>query len=315
MQLRKIIVYITLLFIFTSGTLPCRAQAKEIIILINGSRLDTEAPPVITAERTLVPVRSVAEAFNFDVRWDERTKTVLLLKPGKTIEIKISSSIAKINNIETKLDVPAAILSERTYVPLRFIGEALGMEVGWNEPAQTVSINQAPSNPVTLTPIIAPPSATVAQAQEWAKKKRATEAFISLAPLYWEISKDSGVDPAVAYAQAAKETGYGKFGGVVDESFHNPCGLKISSNGSDKDPNAHMRFPDWRTGITAHIDHLALYAGAKGYPKKVTPDPKHFSFIFGRSPSVEELGGKWAPSAEYGKSILTNFLSSMKAIR
>ena len=103
-------------------------------------------------------------------------------------------------------------------------------------------------------------TATAAQAAEWAKKNGATELFISLAETFWKIAQAAGVNPVVAYAQSAKETGYGHFKGVLDASFKNPCGMKTKSGGANNDPNAHQRFSTWEEGIQAQIDHLALYA-------------------------------------------------------
>jgi hypothetical protein len=56
--------------------------------------------------------------------------------------------------------------------------------------------------------------------------------------------------------------------------------------------------------VTAHLDHLALYAGARGYPKRRTPDPRHFAFLHGRARTVQALGGAWAPSRTYGREIV-----------
>ena len=121
------------------------------------------------------------------------------------------------------------------------------------------------SNGVGDINIISQTSITVERAQEWAKSKNATEAFIALAPLYEKYAKKrGGVNWAVAYVQAAKETGYGRFSGVLDESFHNPCGLKNPAGGGDYDPDSHKRFDNWDQGVMAHLDHLALYAGAQG---------------------------------------------------
>lgn len=152
--------------------------------------------------------------------------------------------------------------------------------------------------------ILSTTKVTVEQAQQWAKNSGATPLFIAMAPTYWEKCKAVGVNPAVAYCQFAKETGYGKFGGVLNESFCNPCGLKTTNGGDDNDPNAHKRFNCWADGISAHIDHLALYAGAKGYPKAGTLDPRHFSYLAGKCKTVESLGGSWAPSASYGTDIV-----------
>ncbi len=152
--------------------------------------------------------------------------------------------------------------------------------------------------------IISNTQVTASQAKSWAKSKGATDTFISLADLYWKYaSKCGNVNPGIAYVQAAKETGYGKFGGVIDESYHNPCGMKTSSGGGDYDPNAHQKFNSWDEGVQAHLDHLALYAGAAGYPKSGTYDPRHFATIKGKAPTVNSLGTKWAPSSTYGEEV------------
>jgi hypothetical protein len=152
-------------------------------------------------------------------------------------------------------------------------------------------------------PILGPPSAACGQMLAWAKKNGAAEWLIDAAPVFFSSAEARGVDPAAAYAQSAKETGFGKFGGVVDASFHNPCGLKTAAGGGDGDPSAHMRFAGWPEGIDAQMDHLALYAGAPGYPRQNTADPRHFPWILGAAKTVEALGGKWAPSPSYGKEI------------
>ncbi|MFW2489220.1 N-acetylmuramoyl-L-alanine amidase [Clostridium chromiireducens] len=152
--------------------------------------------------------------------------------------------------------------------------------------------------------IISSTKVTVKQAEEWAKANGATDTFVGLAQLYWKYAPTHGnVNPAIAYVQAAKETGYGKFGGVLDESYKNPCGMKTSVGGSDTDPSAHQRFNTWDEGVQAHVDHLALYAGASGYPRSNTYDPRHFATIKGKAVTVNALGGKWAPSLTYGEEV------------
>ncbi|WP_297424167.1 N-acetylmuramoyl-L-alanine amidase [Clostridium sp.] len=157
---------------------------------------------------------------------------------------------------------------------------------------------------ITDTKIISDTKVTAKQAEEWAKSKGATDTFVGLAELYWNYAPAHGnVNPAIAYVQAAKETGYGNFGGVLDESYHNPCGLKTSSGGADTDPNAHQRFETWDEGVQAHLDHLALYAGASGYPRSDTYDPRQFITIKGNAVTINALSGKWAPSFTYGQEI------------
>lgn len=157
---------------------------------------------------------------------------------------------------------------------------------------------------ITDIKIVSETKVTAKQAEQWAKSKGATDEFINLAKLYWKYSPEHGnVNPAVAYVQAAKETGYGKFGGVINESYHNPCGLKTRTGGSDNDPNVHQKFNTWDEGVQAHLDHLALYAGAAGYPRSDSYDPRDFITIKGTVVTVNALGGKWAPSLTYGEEV------------
>ena len=162
-----------------------------------------------------------------------------------------------------------------------------------------------PDAGVAGTRILGAPQASVQRAQAWARANGATPTFVRLARLYWRLAPPRGVRPEVAYAQSAKETAFGRFGGVLDASFHNPSGLKKTNGGGNYDPHAHRRFATWRQGVIAHLDHLALYAGARGYPKRATPDPRHFSFLRGRARTVQALGGAWAPSASYGEQVLS----------
>jgi N-acetylmuramoyl-L-alanine amidase len=160
-----------------------------------------------------------------------------------------------------------------------------------------------PSTAGAATPILGPEDVSADVAQKWARARGATPTFVRLAAIYWRLAPKRGVRPEVAYVQAAKETNYGRFTGVLDASFHNPCGLKRRAGGGNYDRSAHKRFPTWRAGIAAHLDHIALYAGADGYPRRSTPDPRHFAFLRGRARSVERLGGNWAPSRAYGRDV------------
>ena len=161
------------------------------------------------------------------------------------------------------------------------------------------------------TPIEGRTYTTRATAERWARNEGATSRFVLNARLYWELAPSRGIRPEVAYAQSAKETAHGNFGGVLGPSFRNSCGLKTTAGGDDSDPNAHQRFATWRQGVIACIDHLALYAGAPGYPRAVTPDPRHFSSVYATAPTVESLGGRWAPAGDYGRSIVRDYLNPL----
>ena len=169
--------------------------------------------------------------------------------------------------------------------------------------------------------IISTVDTSLERVEAWARSKNATETFVGLAKLYKKYAElRGGVNWVVAYVQAAKETGYGKFGGVLDESYHNPCGLKNPEGGDDYDAGAHKKFDNWEQGVLAHLDHLALYAAADGFPKtsylknwkdeplaeNETYDPRHVGWfgttggILGKAKDVLGLTGSWASDPNYG---------------
>ncbi|OON96020.1 MAG: hypothetical protein ATN36_06655 [Epulopiscium sp. Nele67-Bin005] len=158
----------------------------------------------------------------------------------------------------------------------------------------------------TRTQIVAKTTSTIAKMKTWAKTKGATQTFIDNADTYFVVCNVLGINATIAYAQYGYESGFGKHTGVVDESFCNPCGLKTNIGGDCKDPNAHQRFLNWKEGIMAHVDHIALYAGLPNYPKETTFDPRHFQYLYGLGATIEDLSNSWCPSnPDYANKLLS----------
>ena len=150
--------------------------------------------------------------------------------------------------------------------------------------------------------ILSKPTSTYEQCRKWAESKKATDLFMEILPILYNTSVENGVDPTLVVAQCAKETGYCRFGGVLDETFKNTCGLKSPTGGADDDKEAHTRFDTWEDGVLAQVQHLALYAGKEGYPLSNPKDPRHFKSLFGKCKTVKSLSNNWAGSG-YGESL------------
>lgn len=109
--------------------------------------------PVILNQRTLVPIRPIAEGLGFKVSWNEKTRTVGITKEKNSVSLVISQKIAKRNGETITLDVPAQIINQRTVVPVRFIAEALNYKVDWDQATQTVKVaDKAVEAPTTTQP-------------------------------------------------------------------------------------------------------------------------------------------------------------------
>jgi N-acetylmuramoyl-L-alanine amidase len=162
------------------------------------------------------------------------------------------------------------------------------------------------------TPVAGEARANVAQAQAWARGRGAHQRFLQVIPLYFEIFPRYGLRPEVGVAQAAKETAFGHFPGAVRPEMHNWCGLKIAKAVGDKTAD-HAAFPDDTAGVEAHAQHLAQYAGLKLPAGVAIVDPRFHLVPVGVAKTVEALGGRWAPSPDYGNSIVEGYLQPLLA--
>ena len=92
----------------------------------------TDAKPFIDENgRTQIPIRAVGEALGCEVLWEETERMVRLKKENFVVTITIDSNKMTADEKEIEMDTTAKIIGERTYIPLRFAGEALGFEVEW----------------------------------------------------------------------------------------------------------------------------------------------------------------------------------------
>ncbi|MGG1613947.1 copper amine oxidase N-terminal domain-containing protein [Paenibacillus phoenicis] len=88
--------------------------------------------------RTLVPVRFVAEKMKAKVGWEPQTKTVPIEQGDQRIRLTIGENKATVNGKDVTFDTKAIMSGGRTFVPLRFVSEVLGVEVNWEGATSTV---------------------------------------------------------------------------------------------------------------------------------------------------------------------------------
>ncbi|MCQ2911849.1 MAG: copper amine oxidase N-terminal domain-containing protein [Clostridia bacterium] len=101
---------------------------------VDGERENLDVCPVIRNDRTMLPIRFVAENLGAKVEWSEKNPNYVVITRGDTkIEITLGSDIMKVNGKDVKLDSVAFAENDRTYLPVRAISEALNAIVEWNE--------------------------------------------------------------------------------------------------------------------------------------------------------------------------------------
>ncbi len=156
------------------------------------------------------------------------------------------------------------------------------------------------TTPVEPINIIGAPTASAAQMKNWAQVSKATTDFVNNAQHFYDYGKKLGVNPVVAYAHYAWETSFGQYKGNYASSTRNTCGIK------DSDNKNFATFKSWNEGIEAHIDHLGLNAGGFNYPRSGSPDPRHFTSLYGKYKTFDAFGKMWSGGDEYANHVRGN---------
>ena len=105
-----------------------------IYVTVGGTHVycdETELPFIDENGRTQVPVRAISEAMGKKVSWNEAERTVGISDSENEVGFVIDSAIMTKNGGVSEMDTAACIVDGHTYIPLRFLGEALGSEVGY----------------------------------------------------------------------------------------------------------------------------------------------------------------------------------------
>lgn len=116
--------------IYTFADGQINPKEGETILMIDGA-FSSKATVVMQNNRSLVPLRFVAEAFGAEVNWDESKQKVVVSDHMSVIEVTLNQTTAFINGKEILLDIAPVIINNTTYVSLKFISEKLNKDVGY----------------------------------------------------------------------------------------------------------------------------------------------------------------------------------------
>jgi len=124
--------------IFTSVAFATTVtERSDIELVVNGTTIQNENVPIIVNSRTLIPLRDLVTNLgvpddNEHIIWNNEERTVTIKNDDVEVYLVIDSDVAKVNGEEVKLEAPAMIYNSRTYIPARFVGEALNKKIGWD---------------------------------------------------------------------------------------------------------------------------------------------------------------------------------------
>jgi Copper amine oxidase N-terminal domain len=112
--------------------------ASAITVEVNGRLLPSQPAPIMDGGRVLVPMRAVFNALGAQVEY--QAGQITAHRSGKEVRLALHSSAATLNGTAMTLESPPRLVAGHTYVPLRFVSQALGESVAWESSIKKVVV-------------------------------------------------------------------------------------------------------------------------------------------------------------------------------
>lgn len=110
-------------------------------ILFKHKYINFDSKLIVREDRNYYPFREAVEKIGGQVVWQEASQNVLAYYGENSLEFRIGQDYYWVNGDLRKMDARPFISGDKTYVPIRYVYEGLGLEVDWDEGSNTIRVN------------------------------------------------------------------------------------------------------------------------------------------------------------------------------
>lgn len=114
------------------------APVRAISIVVNGDELPSQPSPRMVGGRLLIPIVRIYSALGITV--SHEGDELVASAPSRRIVVRRGSRRAYIDDRSVMMDAPAQEIDDATYVPLRFVADALGAQVSYDPKAARIEV-------------------------------------------------------------------------------------------------------------------------------------------------------------------------------
>ncbi|MBB3110510.1 exopolysaccharide biosynthesis protein [Paenibacillus phyllosphaerae] len=128
------------------ATVTSPTKSKIVLTLgsqaatVGGQAMKLDAAPVALNGTTYLPLRFVTDAMGATIGWDQTAKRVSVLRGGHLLEMWIGQKSFLLDGKRLSSEIAPISRNGRTMVPIRLVSEQLGLTVGWNAKAKTITV-------------------------------------------------------------------------------------------------------------------------------------------------------------------------------
>lgn len=149
---------ITGLGLIASLSLPAGSATPtpQLRLLIDGKLVQTNPPMRVESSRILLPLRAFVEYLGTEPIWNQDEQSVTIQTPDRYVKVYLDKQLACLStdcNQAAMMDVPTRAWDDRTFLPIRFLANAVGAQVEWDQATMTASVTTKRGAQVDPSPI------------------------------------------------------------------------------------------------------------------------------------------------------------------
>ena len=111
---------------------------------VNGVEKTMDVAPYTNADkRLMLPARFVANALGVsddNIIWNNNTQTATIIKGDRIVQFTVNKAYYVLNGVQVSMDTKAEMKDGRNMIPFRYLAQALGAQVSWDDATQTATL-------------------------------------------------------------------------------------------------------------------------------------------------------------------------------
>lgn len=124
-----------------AGIFSSQAMADDFVLIKVNSLVQPLSAETLNKDGYIyVSMRDMFDMLDAEIDWNSNKRCITAQKDGKEIKLYVDKNTAVINDIEKEIVPPIEIIDGTVMVPLRFVSDALEMNVSWDSDTRTISI-------------------------------------------------------------------------------------------------------------------------------------------------------------------------------
>ncbi|QJD82479.1 N-acetylmuramoyl-L-alanine amidase family protein [Cohnella herbarum] len=129
-----VLLFVVTGMLFLSAGIVSAAKAETLTpkLILDGKALQPQVPPIVVGQTVMIPVRIATSNLGYKVDYDNKKKQVTVSNGSKQLVMTLDQKTAYLDNKPQEMVKPPLLVSQNILIPLRFLGDSLGVQVFWD---------------------------------------------------------------------------------------------------------------------------------------------------------------------------------------